>query len=119
MAEMNDTNSGCLTEEEINRILESYTAKFQVLADPLRLKILLILREGEKCVCELVDLIGQKQPLISYHLKLLTSAGLIQKQTKGTWAYYSLHADVRQWFKNCCQFLTSDDIIRSLKNPAR
>ncbi|MDH7578732.1 MAG: metalloregulator ArsR/SmtB family transcription factor [Bacillota bacterium] len=105
-----------LTGEKLNNLLKDYAMKFQVLADPLRLKILLFLRERERCVCELVDLVGQKQPLVSYHLKLMTEAGLIQKRTEGTWAYYRLHTDVRRWFENCCRFLTSGDITRSLKN---
>jgi DNA-binding transcriptional ArsR family regulator len=98
------------SENHVDNLLKDYAAKFQVLADPLRLKIIILLRDGEKCVCELVDSLGQKQPLVSYHLKLMTSAGLIRKRMDGNWAYYSLSNDVTQWFKNCCTFLTSDDI---------
>ncbi len=99
-------------EDYVDNLLEDYAAKFQALADPLRLKVIILLRDGEKCVCELVDMLGQKQPLVSYHLKLMTNAGLIRKRMHGNWAYYSLSSDVRQWFKNCCTFLTAGDIAQ-------
>lgn len=107
----------CATREEVDKVLAEYAAKFQVLADPLRLKIIILLREGERCVCELVDLLGQKQPRISYHLKLMTDVGLIQKRTEGTWSYYSLNQNVKEWVKGCCQFLTARDIASIPKPP--
>lgn len=100
-----------VSEDYVDRVLAEYAAKFQVLADPLRLKIIILLREGEKCVCELVDALGQKQPLISYHLKMMNEVGLIQRRTEGTWSYYSLNQDVQEWFRGCCRFLTAKDII--------
>ncbi len=103
----------------VDKYLESYAAKFKVLADPLRLKILILLRDGEKCVCELVDLLEQKQPLVSYHLKLMVEVGLIDKRTEGTWAYYSLNKDIQQWFSSCCRFLTAQDIIESLRSTQK
>jgi len=104
------------TEQEVEILLESYAAKFRVLGDPLRLKIVLLLREEEKCVCELVNLLGEKQPLISYHLKLMTRVGLILKRKKGTWAYYRLATDVQEWINNCCQFLNASILLRSPGN---
>jgi len=66
---------------------------FRVLADRHRLKILnLLMRaEGEPvCVCEFTPTLGLAQPTVSYHLKQLTGAGLLERERRGTFAYYSL-----------------------------
>lgn len=100
-----------VSKDFVDWVLSDYAAKFQVLADPLRLKIIILLREGEKCVCELVEALGKKQPLMSYHLKVMNEVGLIQRRNEGTWSYYSLNQDVQEWVQGCCRFLTAKDII--------
>lgn len=65
----------------------------KVLSDPNRLRILSILRSapsGEACVCELSEPLNLGQPTVSHHLKLLVDAGLITRDKRGVWAYYSL-----------------------------
>ena len=66
---------------------------FSVLADRQRIKILNLLASADEdsvCVCELVPALGLKQPTVSYHLKQLTQAGLIERERRGTFAYYRL-----------------------------
>ena len=65
---------------------------FKALADRHRIKILnLLLRaDGDVCVCDFTDPLGLKQPTVSYHLKLLTEAGLLERERRGTYAYYRL-----------------------------
>lgn len=58
--------------------LESSARCFQVLADPIRLNILCQLRKQEKCVAELCEILNLSQPKVSYHLKLMLDAGLIE-----------------------------------------
>ncbi|MCG8397504.1 metalloregulator ArsR/SmtB family transcription factor [Bacillus atrophaeus] len=71
---------------------ELYEKKFKALSDKKRLHLLHILCErGSTCVCDLIDEIQMTQSKLSYHLKILLDAGLITKETKGTWSYYSLN----------------------------
>ena len=61
----------------------------KVLADPARLRLLsLIASAGEACACDLVDPIGISQPTVSHHLKVLTEAGLVEREQRGRWAFY-------------------------------
>ncbi|SPZ05367.1 arsenic resistance transcriptional regulator [Pseudomonas luteola] len=74
------------------------TALFKCLADDTRTKItLLIVREGELCVCELTAALDQSQPKISRHLALLRSAGLLMDRRQGQWVYYRLHPELPEW----------------------
>jgi ArsR family transcriptional regulator len=66
---------------------------FSVLADRQRIKILNLLASADDdsvCVCELVPALGLKQPTVSYHLKQLAQAGLVERERRGTFAYYRL-----------------------------
>lgn len=57
-------------------------------ADPTRLRLLLILREAELTVSELTEILGQSQPRVSRHLKLLCDSGLLQRFKEGSWVFY-------------------------------
>ena len=64
---------------------------FRVLADRHRVKILnILLRAGGQavCVCEFTDHLGLAQPTVSYHLKQLREAGLLDREKRGVWVYY-------------------------------
>ena len=66
---------------------------FAVLADRHRIKILNLLASSDEdavCVCELVPALALKQPTVSYHLKQLAQAGLVERERRGTFAYYRL-----------------------------
>ena len=66
---------------------------FRVLGDPARIRILNALAtNGEPvCVCHLVEPLGLTQPTVSHHLKTLTDAGLLDREQRGKWAYFSLN----------------------------
>ncbi len=67
--------------------------RFKALADPTRVQLLSIVaaHEGhEACVCDLTDPVGLSQPTVSHHLKILVDAGLLHREQRGRWAYYSL-----------------------------
>jgi ubiquinone/menaquinone biosynthesis C-methylase UbiE/DNA-binding transcriptional ArsR family regulator len=55
--------------------------------DPTRLRLLLLLREAELTVSELVEIVGQSQPRVSRHLKLLGEAGLVERFKEGSWVF--------------------------------
>jgi ArsR family transcriptional regulator len=82
-------SDAALTDDEA-RELETV---FKALADRHRVKILnrLLAAGGEAvCVCDLEDLLGLKQPTVSYHLKQLLNAGIVQRDKRGSFAYFSL-----------------------------
>ncbi len=66
---------------------------FKALADPNRLRLLSIVKaeeSGESCVCDLTGPLDLGQPTVSHHLRILVEAGLLTREKRGTWAYYSL-----------------------------
>jgi ArsR family transcriptional regulator len=65
-------------------------ALFHALSDEKRLRILSLLRAGERCVCELTDALDLPQSLLSFHLKTLREAGLVADRREGRWVYYAI-----------------------------
>jgi ArsR family transcriptional regulator len=63
---------------------------FKAFSDPLRLRILHLLRGGELCVCDLVDILKVPQPTASRHLAYLRNAGLISGRRERYWTFYAL-----------------------------
>ena len=71
---------------------EATAAIFRALGDPTRVRIVNLLThsDGPVCVCELVPTLGLSQPTVSHHLKKLHDAGLLDREQRTKWAYYSL-----------------------------
>lgn len=69
---------------------------FHALADPIRLKIVGLLGEGERCVCDLTEALDTAQSLLSFHLKTLKDAGVVTDRREGRWNYYSLNGGIAQ-----------------------
>ena len=65
-------------------------ALFRAFADGTRLRLLCLLRGGELCVCDLVEVIGSPQPTVSRHLAYLRRAGLVRVRKEGLWSHYRL-----------------------------
>jgi ArsR family transcriptional regulator len=74
---------------------EATAALFRALGDPARVRIVNALATADEpvCVCELVGPLGLSQPTVSHHLKKLTDAGLLEREQRGRWAYYSLNPE--------------------------
>ena len=87
---------------------------FHALCDPMRLEIITYLRDGEKCVCEIVPHLNLIQPLVSRHLKILKNAGIIRCRKDGTKRMYSI---VDDRIYNVIDALTSD-LISTLAKEA-
>ena len=85
---------------------------FHALSDETRLAILERLRNGEQCVCNLVDLLGAGQSRLSFHLKTLKDAGLVVDRPAGKWVYYSLNPEA---LETVAEFIVS---FRSGKGAA-
>nr|WP_307227963.1 metalloregulator ArsR/SmtB family transcription factor [Bacillus chungangensis] len=97
-----------MNESNQQEMLKTYEAKFKALADQIRLKILYELNQrGQVCVCDLTEIVGLSQSKLSYHLKILLDANLIEREKKGIWNYYSLNEiEVRNLLSEelCCIF---------------
>ncbi|MBI2406842.1 MAG: helix-turn-helix transcriptional regulator [Gemmatimonadetes bacterium] len=65
-------------------------ALFHALSDATRLSILEMLRDGERCVCDLQDELDAAQSRLSFHLRVLKEAGLVTDRREGRWAHYSI-----------------------------
>jgi ArsR family transcriptional regulator len=68
---------------------------FKALGDPARVRLvnLLATSPAPVCVCELVEPLSLSQPTVSHHLKKLTAAGLLHREQRGVWAFYSVNRD--------------------------
>ncbi|RQD69942.1 MAG: ArsR family transcriptional regulator [Tindallia sp. MSAO_Bac2] len=66
---------------------------FKALGDETRLKILMMLSDGEKCACDIQENFQLKQPTISHHMKILQQAGLVLVEKRGKWMFYGLNND--------------------------
>jgi ArsR family transcriptional regulator len=68
---------------------------FRALGDPARVRIvnLLAASDGPVCVCEFVPALELSQPTVSHHLRKLADAGLLEREQRGKWAYYSLSGE--------------------------
>lgn len=77
-----------MTVESIS--LETTAAGFSALGDPTRLLVLTRLAGGERCVCDLLEQIDVAPNLLSYHLKVLREAGLVEGTRRGRWVDYRL-----------------------------
>ena len=77
-----------MSDEEVT----ATAALFKALADPARVRIVnMLATAGEGvCVCDLTPNLGLSQPTVSHHLRKLAEAGLLLREQRGTWAFYSL-----------------------------
>ncbi len=75
---------------------ESLAVVLKVLADPARLRLLSLIQSqpsGEACVCHLTEPLELTQPTVSHHLKVLLNAGLVEREQRGSWAYFRVRPD--------------------------
>ncbi|NEO27648.1 MAG: helix-turn-helix transcriptional regulator [Kamptonema sp. SIO4C4] len=69
-------------------VVQQLAEYFGILSEPMRLRILNLLRDGEKCVQELVEATQTSQANVSKHLKVMLQAGVLSRRSEGTSAYY-------------------------------
>ena len=93
----NSNNEFC--NSDISKIIENIPSQddldikseiLKSISDPLRLKILYLLKEDELCVCHINSSLDKPQSTISHHLAILKRAKLLNSRKKGKWTYYSL-----------------------------
>jgi ArsR family transcriptional regulator len=72
---------------------DAHATLLKAVADPVRLQLLSVISaadRGESCVCDLTDAVGLSQPTVSHHLKVLTDAGLVTRERRGSWAWFTV-----------------------------
>jgi ArsR family transcriptional regulator len=70
---------------------ETLARALKVLADPARLRLLSLIQsqpEHEACVCHLTEPLALSQPTVSHHLRVLLDAGLVEREQRGSWAFF-------------------------------
>jgi ArsR family transcriptional regulator len=86
-----------LLEDEIGETdAQRLAALLKVLAEPARLRLLSLIQaqpDGEACVCHLTTPLGLSQPTVSHHLKVLLEAGLVERDQRGSWAYFRVRPE--------------------------
>lgn len=71
-------------------IHDRQAAVFKALCDEKRLRILALLRTGEKCACVLMEGLSMGQSAVSYHMKILCASGIVTSRQEGKWTHYRL-----------------------------
>ena len=77
-------------ETRVQLAVQTSVAALKAIAEPTRLRLLVLLSSGELNVKDLTGILGQSQPRISRHLKLLAEAGLVERAPEGSWVYFRL-----------------------------
>ena len=91
-----------LTDDEA----QATATLFRALSDPARVKIVNLLARTDEpvCVCEFVPAVELSQPTVSHHLKKLTEAGLLEREERGKWAFYSLSGEALERLASLVEF---------------
>jgi ArsR family transcriptional regulator, arsenate/arsenite/antimonite-responsive transcriptional repressor len=85
-----------LQEPLARRDAEQLAGALKAIADPARLQLLSLIQAQpghEACVCHLTEPLGLSQPTVSHHLKVLLQAGLVERDQRGSWAYFRVREE--------------------------
>jgi DNA-binding transcriptional ArsR family regulator len=96
-------------------VVQQLAHYFSILGEPMRLRILNLLQDGEKCVQDLVEASETSQANVSKHLKVMLQAGILTRRTEGTSAYYRVEDDLI--FELCG--LVCDRLANRIEQQAR
>lgn len=78
------------------RNAEELALLLKAVADPTRLQLISLIgasANSEACVCDLAEALGLSQPTISHHLRVLSTAGVLSREQRGTWAWFRLNSE--------------------------
>ncbi|MGN1095444.1 MAG: ArsR/SmtB family transcription factor [Eubacteriales bacterium] len=80
---------------------------FKAFCDENRIRILEMLRNGEKCACKLLEELNVTQPTLSHHMKILCDSGVVVCRKEGKWMHYSISGDGAKYAADCLKELTT------------
>ena len=90
---------------------EKHAKVFKALCDEKRLRILELLRSGEKCACKLLEDLDIGQSSLSYHMKILVESGVVQSRQEGKWTHYTISKKGCEYAVELLNTLTTPDAI--------
>ena len=79
---------------------------FKAFCDENRIRILSLLRDGEKCACRLLEELNISQPTLSHHMKILCDSGIVSSRKEGKWMHYSIDSRGVRTARRCLTALT-------------
>ena len=91
-------------------------AIFKAFCDENRIRIIKLLRSGEKCACKLLEEINVSQPTLSHHMKILCDSEIVVGRKEGKWMHYSISEKGVEQAKECLRQLTTLDVERENKS---
>ncbi|MGN1114335.1 MAG: ArsR/SmtB family transcription factor [Oscillospiraceae bacterium] len=80
---------------------------FKAFCDENRIRIIKLLRTGEKCACKLLEEINVTQPTLSHHMKILCDSGIVVGRKEGKWMHYSISPEGTKIALDCLTKLTT------------
>ena len=83
---------------------------FKAFCDENRIRIIKLLRSGEKCACKLLEEVNVTQPTLSHHMKILCAAEIVVGRKEGKWTHYSISEKGVAQAKECLRHLTTFDV---------
>jgi ArsR family transcriptional regulator len=104
-----------MTNTSVAPRVEQLAKVFHALSDETRLCVVAMLRDGERCVCDLTAALASGQSRLSFHLKTLKDAGLVQDRKEGRWSYYSLVPGALDGLDAAVAALSPSQAVRAVK----
>jgi len=102
-------------KKKSNELYEKQAEILSALAHPIRLKIVELLSDGEKCVCEIFPAVNAERSNVSRHLSQLLKAEIVSCRKQGLKVFYSLNISCAQTFLNCCEKAIKQQIDSRVK----
>lgn len=103
----------------MNTTYEDYAKVFKAFCEENRLRILELLRGGEKCACELLEDFNIGQSSLSYHMKILVESGVVESRQEGKWIYYTISKKGSKYAAELLNILTTTDTKNSNGNSCK
>ena len=97
--------------DEMNTDEKRIALIFKAFCDENRIRIIKLLRSGEKCACKILEEIHVTQPTLSHHMKILCDSGIVVGRKEGKWMHYSISPEGTKYAINCLQELTNINFV--------
>ena len=95
----------------MNTEYQDQAAVFKALCDENRLRILELLRSGEKCACKLQEDLNIGQSALSYHMKILVDSGIVESRSEGKWTHYKISINGSEYAVELLRKITTSNSV--------
>lgn len=99
----------------MSTVYEKQAKVFKAFCDEKRLRILELLRDGEKCACVLSEQLDLGQSGLSYHMKILVESGIVESRQEGKWTHYKISEKGSAYTGNLLKKLTTPNAVTEEK----